>query len=117
MMVFLAPIILTVVLFIWSGIVHLCLMLVGGANQAYLVTFKTMCYVETASLANLIPFCGSYVSPIWSVVLAVVGLREVHRTTTGKAALAVLLPLGLFCICLAVLMFAFGAAMFGAMGG
>jgi hypothetical protein len=51
------------------------------------------------------------------VVLAVVGLREVHRTTTGKAALAVLLPLGLFCICLAVLMFAFGAAMFGAMGG
>jgi hypothetical protein len=35
------------------------------------------------------------VGGIWVVVLWVIGLREAHETTTGKALAAVLVPLGL----------------------
>lgn len=115
--VFLLPVLITVALFIWSALAHLFLMLVGGANRGYLATFKALCYTETSSLASLVPLCGDVLRGIWGIVLAVIGIREVHGTTTGKAALAVLLPAVLFCVCLGVLFAVFSAAIIGAMGG
>jgi hypothetical protein len=82
---------------LWSGILHLCLYLVGGAREGYQATFRVVSYSSVASLFNAIPFVGNLAS-LWGIVLTVIGLRETHKTTTGKAVVAVAIPLGIFLV-------------------
>jgi hypothetical protein len=94
-------------LFLGSGILHLCLLLVGGANEGYQATFRVASYSSVTSLFNAIPVLGAIAS-LWGIVLTVIGLREVHKTSTGKSVAAVLIPVGL-AILLAVGAIAMGA--------
>jgi len=104
------PIGVVVSSFIASGILHLCLMIVGGANRTFEATYAVVAYVTgCTSLFNLVPMCGGLIAGVWAIVGEILGVREAHKTTTGKAVLAVLLPL--ICCCgLAMLSFVlFGA--------
>jgi hypothetical protein len=84
--------------FIGSGITHLCLMMVGGANQPFETTFRVVCYSQgSASVFQLVPVCGGYITGIWNIVASIIGLAKAHETTTGKAAAAVLIPIGVCC--------------------
>ncbi|MFH1117322.1 MAG: YIP1 family protein [Pseudomonadota bacterium] len=74
-----------------SGILHLCLLLVGGAGRGYEATLRVVSYASVTSLFNAVPVVGTIVS-LYGLVLTVIGLRETHRTSTGKAAAAVALP-------------------------
>ena len=94
-----APLINLLVLFIWGGIIHLVLMLFGGASSGFTATLRVVCYSQTTSVAILIPVVGGIVQPIWGLVLQIVGLSRAHRVTGGKAAAAVLLPLAVCCGC------------------
>jgi hypothetical protein len=110
----LAPIFVLLGIFIWSAIVHLFLMMVGGANSGFGATVRVMCYSTTAQLAQIVPLCGGIIGSIWAIVLEIIGLAQAHRTTQGKAALAVLLPLVLCCVCIAIIVAMFGAAILAA---
>ncbi len=90
-----APLILIISLFVSAGVVHLTLMILRGANSGFATTVRVFCFAYGAQLAVVIPFVGGLTAGIWSVVLAVIGLREAHATTTSRAVLALLLPLGL----------------------
>lgn len=79
---------------IWSGILHLCLLLVGGAREGYQATFRVVSYSAVTSIFNAVPLVGSLAS-LWGLVLTVIGLREVHKTTTGRAVGALAIPLGI----------------------
>jgi hypothetical protein len=48
-------------------------------------------------LLGLLPVCGFYIFPIWSIVLRIFALMHFHRVSGGKATAAVLAPLVLFC--------------------
>ncbi len=76
---------------LWSGILHLCLLLVGGAKSGYEATLRVVSYASVTSLFNAIPVVGTLVS-LYGIFLTVIGLRETHRTSTGKAAAAVAIP-------------------------
>lgn len=102
-----AFIIVPIGLFVWSGILHLCLLLVGGANEGYEGTFRVVSYSSVTSLFNAIPVAGTIAS-LWGIVLTVIGLREVHNTSTGKSVAAVLIPVG-FVALLAIGAIAMGA--------
>lgn len=104
-LVILAPIITAIVVFVQGGILHLMLMLVGGANRGFEATARVCSYSQAAQLAQAIPFCGSLISLVWSLVLLIVGLAEAHGTSRGKAAIAVVLPVVLCCGFLAALTF------------
>lgn len=91
-----APIMIPIMLLIWSAILHLFLILLGGASASFLATFRTVAYASGPQIFEVIPLCGGLISTIWGLVISVIGLREVHRTTTGRAVGAVLLP-GLLC--------------------
>lgn len=91
-------------LFLWSGILHGSLLLVGGAKKGFEATFRTVSYASVAQLFNAIPFVGAVIS-LWGVVLTVIGLRETHRTTTGKAAAAVAIPVGIALVLAVVAVF------------
>ena len=93
----LVPVMAPLALFVTAGVLHLTLMLVGGARQGLEATIRAVAYAETATLLGIVPFCGGLVGGVWVLVLYVIGLRELHGTTTGRAALAVVLPAFLCC--------------------
>ncbi len=105
MLVVLAPIFVIIGVFIQAAILHLMLMLVGGANHGFEATTRVCSYTYTAQLAQVVPFCGGLLALIWSVILLIVGLSTAHGITRGKAALAVILPVVLCCAFMVAMMF------------
>ena len=95
------PIFEAFTIFIVSLIVHLCLIIVGGRKKGFQTTFRTVSYANSARLFYAIPFLViPFFAPIlyfaldiYHLVLIVIGVRECHGISTGKAVLAVLLPL------------------------
>jgi hypothetical protein len=115
-MMVLAPILILLGVFIWAAILHLFLMLAGGANGGFTATVRVVCYAGVCQVVQVVPLCGGVIAFLWAIVLEIVGLATAHRTTQGKAALAVLLPLALCCACAAVVAVAFGAAILALVG-
>jgi hypothetical protein len=103
-----APIGAAIGLFIGAGILHLLVMLiVGSRNSGFEGTFRVGAYSSVTSLVSWIPIIG-VIASLYGVYIAIMGIREVHSTTTGRAALVVLIPVVLVII-LAVLIL--GAAL------
>lgn len=98
----LAPVFIVIGIFIYSLIVHLFLMMVGGDQSGFGATFRVVCYSNTSQLAQVIPIAGGIIAFVWSLILGIIGLTEAHRTTTGKAVAAVLLPIVACCVCIAL---------------
>ncbi len=102
----LTPLFVVVGMFVASAILHVCLMIVGGAKQSFETTFRVVCFAEgSASPLLVIPFCGGLITGIWKVVLYCIGLARSHETDTGRAVIAVLLPLIVCCGGFLLLMF------------
>ena len=94
----LSPLLVLLGLFIGSAILHLCLMLVGGANRSFETTFRVVCFSSgAANLFSMIPMCGGLITAVYQVVLDCIGLTRAHQTTTGKALMAIFLPLIVCC--------------------
>jgi hypothetical protein len=115
--IFFVPVAVVVGLFIGAGIVHLCLMLVGGANSGFLATVRVMCYSSTGQLAQAVPLIGGLVAFVLVLILEVKGLETAHRTTTGKAIAAVLIPVAFCCVCVVLFVVTLGAALIGMLKG
>jgi hypothetical protein len=85
-------------MFVVSAILHVCLVIVGGAKQSFETTFRVVCFAEgSAGPLIIIPFCGGLITGIWKLVLYCIGLAHAHETDTGRAVIAVLLPLIVCC--------------------
>ena len=90
-----APIGGAVGLLILSGILHLLVrLIVGGGNSGFGATFRVASYATVVNLVGWIPIVGSLVALVYAIYLSTVGIREMHETTTGKAVLIVLIPIG-----------------------
>ncbi|MBL8114107.1 MAG: YIP1 family protein [Acidobacteria bacterium] len=104
-------------IFVGGAVLHVCALITGclkDSKGGFEGTLRVVAYGQTAALAAVVPFVGPFVSGIWTMVLWVIGIRALHRTTTGKAVFAVLLPVALCCICGIVAVVFAGAAIFGA---
>lgn len=96
--IILMPVFVAIWMFIGAGILHLCLMIVGGAKQSFETTFRVVCFsIGSAYPLLVVPFCGNFVAGIWAIVLYCIGLARAHETDTGRAVLAVFLPLIVCC--------------------
>jgi hypothetical protein len=94
----LTPLFVAIGMFVVSAILHVCLMIVNGAKQSFETTFRVVCFAEgSASPLLVIPFCGGFIVGIWKIVLYCIGLARAHETETGRAVIAVLLPLIVCC--------------------
>jgi hypothetical protein len=111
--ILLAPFIIVVGLFIISGILHLIFLIFGWSNRDFEATFRAIAYSEGAMLWGVIPFCGGLIGWIWGIVLAIIGLKHMQKTTGGKAALVFFLPVILCCCLATILAIIFGAAIMG----
>ena len=96
--IILVPLVVAISAFISSAILHLCLMIVGGAKQPFETTFRVVCFAGgSANPLLVIPICGGLIGGIWKIVLCCIGLARAHETDTGRAVLAVALPLIVCC--------------------
>ncbi len=99
--------------FVAAGVLHLMLLLLGGARRDFEATFRVVSFSEATSILFLVPFCGQVVGGIWCLVLYVLGLAEAHQIGHGKAAAAVLLPIVVLCCCCGGLALLFASAIAG----
>jgi hypothetical protein len=96
--IFVIPVLVIAIMFVGSGILHLCLMMLGGAKRPYETTFRVVCFSSGSTyLLYMVPFCGGMVAGVWNIVLEIIGLARAHETETGKAVMAVLLPIIVCC--------------------
>ena len=90
--ILLAPILGAIGIFVAAAIQQLLVRLVVGENnQGFASTFKVVSYTQVTALVNWVPIIGPLVA-LYGLYLSIMGIREVHGTTTGKAALVVLIP-------------------------
>jgi len=116
MMMF-GPVVVAVGLLVSSALIHLGLMLVGGAKNGFVATLRAISYAQAANIAMVLPFCGSLIASVGLIVLQVIGISVLHRIPIGKAIVAVLIPLVACCACFATIFGIFGAAILAGMGG
>lgn len=95
-----APVGIVIRLFVAAAVVHLMLLLIGGA-KGFETTLRVMAYGEAPAILCIVPICGELASFPYRVVVVIIGLSEAHGVSRGAAALAVLLPLVLTCCCCA----------------
>lgn len=108
----LLPLFVVLALFIGSAVVHVCLMIVGGANQPFETTYRVLAFSQgSTGPLQMIPVCGGAIAGVWALICNCIGLARAHGTDTGRAVLAVFLPLIVCCGGIIVV-----AMMFGALG-
>jgi hypothetical protein len=93
------PVFIAIGLFIWSAILHVMLLLLGGAQRDFEATFRVAGYTQATSILQIVPVCGSLASIVYGIVVAIIGLSHAHGIGKGKAAAAVLIPIALVCCC------------------
>jgi hypothetical protein len=93
------PFLQMIALIIVAGIMHLFVIIVGANKNGFIATLRVIGYSQSASVFQLIPFVGGLIGLVYYIVLYVIGIRELHETTTNKAAWAVFLPVILCCVC------------------
>lgn len=89
---FLAPALLMVGLYVSAGVVHVLLLIFDGANHGFGTTVRVFSYAYSPAFFGVVPVLGPLVGSIWTVVLAIIGLREAHEAAAWKPAVAVLVP-------------------------
>lgn len=108
----------TLLCLIQAGIMHVCLIMVGGEKNGYEATFRVCAYnMGVFGAFNAIPIFGPCVGFIWQIVATIIGLAEAHETSGGKAAAAYFIQLIasiLFCL---TILFVLGLVFGSLMGG
>lgn len=105
--------------FIQGGVLHLFAEILGGKGRA--IGVLTVIALSNVPRVLVIPiqvisyfmagsFIGSFLTVastlivfFWEIVLTVIGLREVHQFSTGRAVGALLIPLGLILLIIVIL--------------
>lgn len=91
--------------FIGGAILHIFVYIVGG-RKGISQTIKAVMYGSTPGLLlGWIPIIG-FIAALWSLVLEILGIRQHHEITTGRAILAVFLP-GIILIIILILLWNF----------
>ena len=88
--IILSPIAATILVLVTSVILHVVLVVLGGANHGFRTSFRVVCYSQGTGMLNLVPYLGAFTGSVWNLVLLAIGLREAHQAPAWKAVLAVL---------------------------
>lgn len=101
----LAPVFVLIGLFVGAAVYHVAFLIVGATKDStagFEGTFRAVAYSSVSQLANVIPFVGGLAAVVWNLILVVLGVVRIHRTSQGKAIAGVLIPLLLCCVCIFV---------------
>lgn len=91
-LIVLAPVLVTIGLFVGAGIYHVSVLIFGG-RKGFQATFRVLCYANSISIFNLIPILGPIFVTAYSVILFCLGFKRAHGIGTVKAVFVALLPM------------------------
>lgn len=94
----LTPLYVLISLFVVSGILHLCLIIVGAGRSGFEGTFRIVAFSQSIKILGLVPFVGGVIAWFWHLVVLVIGFREMHETSYVRTIIALLLPIALMFI-------------------
>jgi len=84
--------------FLGGGIIHLLLMIFGGAKNGYEASVRAVCYAGGAiGTMQVVPLLGWLAASIWGPIIYVIALKEAHKTDYWRVILAVLVPVVVCC--------------------
>jgi len=108
-------IVAVIFLFIGGIWLHIWVYIAGG-RKGYMHTVKALAYGSTpVMIIGWIPVIGPFIGGIWTLVLEVLSVREIHQISTARAAIAVILSVIIPIIIVMLLLVAlFTAVMSGA---
>jgi hypothetical protein len=86
-----SPLLLLGSLFLAAAVIHGLLRLLGGARHDFVYTARLLCFAYSPQILGIFPYFG-LVGFVWMIVVAILGLKAGHGTTTVRAATAVLVP-------------------------
>ena len=104
-----SPVLALIVLYVVAGVAHVMLSLLRANKNGFETTTRVVAFSHGPALFVIVPYVGSVIGGIWTLVLAIIGFREAQETTTGKAAAAVLIPIFLLGCLIVVLAIAIAA--------
>ena len=77
-----------------NGIEQTLKALIYGATPFYLLVWILSVYnIAPSFLLGLIPIVVGIIAVIWALIVGIVGVRQLHELSTGKAVLAVILAI------------------------
>ncbi len=100
-----APVYVSLRIIVSSVLIHLCLMIVRGGKKGFGATLRVAALSQFPYLFSFLPFIGSWLGIFWSGVLFLVGLKEIHAISYGRAVAGFFVAFGFLGI------FALGAAL------
>jgi hypothetical protein len=86
------PFFLTLVLFLGTAVIHVCLKLVRGNSAGFEGTFKAVTYGSAPMILSIFPLVGQIIGVAWAFVTTLIAYKYVHRTTYPRVVAAILLP-------------------------
>ncbi len=117
---FVSPFTALFVLGLGTVVLHLFVLMLVPTRRGIGQTARVVCYSWGPALLTIVPVLGPLAAYfVWIPVLEVLGLREAHRTTTGRAIMVCLGPvvvLLLLTIAFAILVALFASAYSGTPG-
>ena len=96
LMMLLVPLMVAVGIFIYSGVLHLLLLLVRGGGNGFQATFRVVAYSQAVQVVGVVPFVGGLIGGVWQFIIQLIGLREIHETTYLRVIMAFLIPVFAF---------------------
>lgn len=114
-----APILAAIGIFMSAAIVHLGCLIFGINRNGFDATFRAVAYANGPMVFSIVPIVGQLAGGIWTLVLEIVAVSKLQRSSAGRAAGAVLLPailIAVFCSCATLLGIGAIGAMLGGLG-
>lgn len=97
--------------FIGAAILHLFAYLFADkATGGFEATWRVIAYTSALLVVTWIPFLGALIG-LYGIYIEVMGIEQVHKTTTTKALAAVLAPIIIFIVFLTIVMLTIGFAL------
>ncbi|MEJ2585975.1 MAG: YIP1 family protein [Deltaproteobacteria bacterium] len=88
----LVPVGVLVAMFVYSAVLHLCLLMVRGDKNGFEATFRVIAYSQAAQGLSAVPLLGGWIAGIWQFIIQVIGLREIHGVSYFRVIMAFILP-------------------------
>jgi hypothetical protein len=98
------PFYILINMFVVSGILHLCLVIMGAARNGFEGTFRIVAFSQSIKILGLVPIIGGLIGWVWHFIVQVIGLREMHETSYLRTIIAMLLPVALIFVVILVIM-------------
>jgi len=96
-----APVAVSISIFLAALLLMVCGKIVGGTGT-YEATMRVVSYSNIVNVIGWIPIV-SILGSIYGLVLTVIGMREVHKLTTAKSIIAVLIAVAIVFIIVVLL--------------